>query len=98
DKLVTGVQTCALPILRTARRISLGRQDAGAGPRGVHLTGSPISPRSAQTLSTSAARSTCRFVSPPAPLAAERTDSVSSCSSLRRSEERRVGEECRCER
>src|SRR2546425_7880774 len=76
DKLVTGVQTCALPIsARTANRCSSD-----------HMTAFPLAP------SANAVRDTVRRLAAihPGPYRV-----VSCYLKLERSEERRVGKECR---
>src|SRR2546425_5090867 len=75
DKLVTGVQTCALPIcFRLARGRDLLRQRLVA--RGVTPTAAALSAVLAESVAAAA----------PTPL---------TVRTLARSEERRVGKECR---
>src|SRR5207248_7766557 len=80
DRTVTGVQTCALPIFT---RDHLGDSE----PR--MRSSVSFTSRSARSLSS---RRTARNVRPPMRAAAP---CAAACNGFRRSEERRVGKECR---
>src|SRR5256886_3999089 len=79
DLTVTGVQTCALPILARARRRPRAARPAAASRTRPARAAARAEPRSATQAGTS-----------PAPPEWPRTTRDSS-----RSEERRVGKECR---
>src|SRR5205823_11584147 len=93
DKLVTGVQTCALPILPSSAG---GFPSAGAGtgtamtlPTTADLAGSSKLLHAAETTIACAALPVARsWITSP----------WLSAPALGRSEERRVGKECRCRR
>src|SRR5207247_3710155 len=87
DPLVTGVQTCALPIYRrSGHRTRLGRPPRRLGPeaREERVAGHP--PRR---------RASCRLATPPQRAGTPRGEDPASSLEQARSEERRVGKEWR---
>src|SRR5205823_6702594 len=97
DKLVTGVQTCALPILWDVIPLSLGIELAdGSMERILHANEQiPVmvwrkGPQAFTTQRDGQERIRFRIFQGEYPMAAENT--------LIRSEERRVGKGCRCRR
>src|SRR5207249_6242653 len=87
DRNVTGVQTCALPIWAACRPVDGSR----AWAAGVRAAASPekASSRSVSLRTWLSSRLTCSAVL--------RADAGGGANSSSRSEERRVGKECRCE-
>src|SRR5205823_11506003 len=95
DKLVTGVQTCALPILGVA---NVASDTASAPDRRRKWTSPSWEDQMSRKATTPPPRRSLAF----AATSGRRTVNVSSTQELRslttRSEERRVGKECRAER
>src|SRR5205823_10935745 len=86
DKLVTGVQTCALPISRWCSYASRG--GARGDPPSLLGTSARAASRCLPRVDEAAARSGC-------PAGAPASSRSGTRGRARRSEERRVGKECR---